>query len=187
MPEANLAQIEFFHSKFDGSFEDMQADLGERFLDGWRMSLGGVRDFNPGIKTTVRLYDYSFKLTDIAFEAERFDGKHELLLERIQAPLYLSGWRAKLINWQSKRIARNQIRIRKDGLAASQKAVRTAIEKSRKVVVERYDRRRSFTLLQPDETHELIEKVAHATSVWLFIFRPNDLMSQDNEIVVKLM
>lgn len=175
----NIVQAEFFHvgGKDTPSLDALLEDCGRRAADGFELALhrGEARS---GIKTVVRFIDSDDTLTNIALRAEALERRDREIMKSFQST---SGLRRWWLNTQSRRLARKIILLKDRARAQSVKLLRKAIRLSYHVALERPDR--SFRLIRKDEAHELLEAATKARSVWIFVFRPNDLLADKNRMI----
>lgn len=162
----NLVQVEFFNVDVSdyGSIEELRAELGEYIACG------------ADIKITVRFFDDG-TLTRIAERAEvlraAIDHYYEEK-ERTGRIRRFSYWKYKW-NFAARRT------ILKDIPLLGAEALRRAVEGKREVAVERYDR--SFTPMAQNEALELVRYTRQTKRAWLFVFKPNHLLSGKNELI----
>ncbi|HUO56461.1 MAG TPA: hypothetical protein VMU27_03445 [Candidatus Paceibacterota bacterium] len=177
--QENIVQAEFFHvgGGDTPSLEALFDQCRERVKEGLELELRGVES-RSRIKTVVRFFDESGKLTKLAFKAERLHKKDNQVL---QAFLKAKGLRRWWLNHQSRRLAGQTLALKEEARLLAAEHLRLAIRKSRDVAVEHSDH--SFRLARKDETHELVESAYRSTGVWLFVFRPNHLLSDTNASV----
>jgi hypothetical protein len=163
----NLVQVEFFNVDVSdyGSIEELRAELGEYIACG------------ADIKTKVRFFDDDGTLTRIAERAEvlraAIDHYYEEK-ERTGRIRRFSYWKYKW-NFAARRT------ILKDIPILGAEALRRAVEQKRAVAIERNNY--SFTPMAGNEALELVRYTRQAKQAWLFVFKPNDLLSEKNELI----
>jgi hypothetical protein len=177
--QVNIVQAEFFHvgGGDTPSLEALFDECRERVKEGLELVLQGVES-RPRIKTVVRFFDESGKLTRHALKAERLHKKDR---QTLQAFIHAKGLRRWWLNRQSRRLAGQSLALKKEARLLAAEQLRFAIRKSREVAIERSDH--SFRHARKDEVHELAESAQNSTGVWLFVFRPNHLLSDTNTSV----
>ncbi|MGH2506305.1 MAG: hypothetical protein ACREGH_01530 [Minisyncoccia bacterium] len=178
--QANIVQAEFFHVGRGStpSLEALLDECRERVKENLELVLQGVES-RSGIKTVVRFFDESGKLTKLALKSEQLNKKdRQVLHDFINAKGLWRWW----LNRQNRRLAGQSLVLKEKARLLGVEELRLAIRKSREVAVERPDH--SFRLARKDESHELIESAQNSKGVWLFVFRPNNLLSDTNVSVV---
>ncbi len=164
---ANLVQIAFFHLHYQGkSVEAITREADERARDG------------SSIKTIIRINDVDGHLT----EAVRRLSKQTAVSETVFAQVEASRWRVvRMIRiFKAERANAEVSRLEAETKRLAVEKLEQAFLLSRDVAVERYN---EFRLVREDEMHELLESARAATCAWFFVFAPNNLFSQSNELL----
>jgi len=178
----NLVQAEFFHVGRNGSsLDEVLDECYHRIGEGLELALKGVEP-RFGIKTVVRFFDYAGDLTAIAQEAEKLEARSR---ENHADLMSASGLQRWWLGSQSRRIAGAAINLDKKAHRLAAVRLLEAIRGSKEVAIEMFDHR--FRPLRADEAHEVAEAIATSTRIWLFIFKPNAILSDSNEPVAHLM
>jgi hypothetical protein len=179
---ANIVQAEFCHvdARNAPSLRALLAECMERLVEGLDLTLSG-KEHRSGIKTVVRFYDETGALTALTQQAKKVAADHEELV----LGSYSAGWlQRKLLNRRHRKLVEQKISLRKDCRVATYQYLREAIQTSKEIAIEKSNHR--FRMARREELHELYESVASTNSMWLFIFRPNDLLADQNTLVTNL-
>lgn len=179
----NIAQVEFFHvgGRHTTSLDALFDESGERIADGLEFVLQ-EGEAKSGIKTVVRFYDESGALTRIARKAAELSSKNRALLNDFVKAGSLRRW---WLDLQSCRLAGQSIALKEQVKLLAAEQLRKAVIASRDVAVERSDH--AFRPMRREEAHELIVAAEKAKGVWLFVFKPNDLLADKNTAVAHVM
>jgi hypothetical protein len=167
----NIAQIEFFHVKLDsGTTQEFLSDISERIAEGSK------------IKTVVRILDEGGFITELVLALRRTQDRREKLLEMM---LDCGTWWRPWLNFRFQKLGKKEEKLKKQALLVSVRQLDAAVHTSSQIAIELPDHR--FRLAKPNEMHELLETARKATGVWLFVFKPNDLLADENTYVVYAM
>jgi hypothetical protein len=175
MSKQNLVQVEFFHP-------EMYAVLKSLSLPTMIESSREHMARGKRIKTVVRFFDEGNVLTDFVVEFARCKKRKDELEE---TPVELSSLRGRWHFFRLKRMCGIVCNQRKEGLRLATQELLAAATTPTGFVVECPDG--SFAPLFDYEAHPVLERVRDAVGVWIFIFKPNELRSVQNELVAHLM
>lgn len=180
--KANIVQAEFFHVGGEDvrSFNKLFNQMRERILDGLELTLAAGKEASSGIKTCVRFYDLDGTVTPRVQNTQRLEEAYTETLEILgeSKPGSFHRW------WFGGRLRRLHTKKELAKAQATTCVVRAffyALKMKGPVAVERNDH--SFRPMHGNEAHELAEAAANSKGVWLFVFRPNDLLSDTNTSV----
>jgi hypothetical protein len=171
----NIAQAEFFHVGKDASresLEDVMDEMAERLAEG------------APLKTVVRFYDEDNSLTRFTQDASALNVKKEEAY-KISWDAFKNPLTKLVLSARYRRVARKVRESRSESLELARAKLTTAVKARRPVAIECDDH--SFRLADNNELHELINSAQFATGVWLFMFEPNNLLADKNEIVASFM
>ncbi len=168
---ANIIQAEFFHGDYDA------ADL-----NGFFYSLSDRLADSVPIKTVVRFYDTDSAVTALTQSYEKASSLKEGALEK---EFFSRGLRRRY--WRFVRRWRfYQLERCRRALYAKITLCLWQANKDRLVLAtETQDHH--FRKVRDDERHELVESVRAAKQFWVFVFKPNNLFADENEVVVRAM
>lgn len=167
---ANIVQVEFFHvGKKCKSLEELAADCQERV------------DIGSPIKTVVRFNDECGNFTAMALKGKKLESRTRQLLKDFNLARRMRRW---FLASQMQRLMRKQIALHEEAQVLVQKELRRIVRSSRSLAIERSNR--SFRPLHSGEAHELMESIVAATGMWLFVFEPNSLLSDENRLIASL-
>lgn len=173
----NIVQAEFFHigGREDQSLEDMMREARERIhvavseiLDGVPPSISGSR-----IKTAVRFFDGDGSITRYIAASEKLESRYDKLL--VGFPEDTSNWQGMWYRLRFIRLAGRKMRHEKMRHEVVLRALEVAVRGQQLVALEDWER--NFRPLERNEEHELLEAVRSSHNLILFLFRPNDLLS----------
>lgn len=173
----NIVQAEFFHvgGKEGQSLEDMMSEAGERIhvavsaiLEGVPPSMAGAR-----IKTTVRFFDEDGSLTRYVGASEKLESRYNELL--MGFPEDASGLRGMWHRLRFISLAGRKMRHEKMRHTVTFRALEAAVRGRQPVALEDWEH--CFRPLERNEEHELLEAVRSSRNLMLFLFRPNNLLS----------
>lgn len=181
--ELNIVQAEFFHvgGTETPTFEALLEECRERVKEGLELVLRG-HEGRPHIKTVVRFFDETGELTRLALKADQLKRRDKKILDGLVSSTGLRRW---FLNLKSRRLAGQTLALQETARLLAAHRLRDAIKASRTVAVEKFDH--SFRLVRKDELHELAESATNSRNVWLFVFRPNNLLSDTNTPVASVM
>lgn len=180
---SNIIQAEFFHVGGEdiNSLEDLSAELSERIADGLELVLQGGESYSS-IKTVVRFFDRNGSVTRLTQKFERMNQRKEAVFK---ASMSANGLKQVWLNFQSRYYVNKAYSLRKQAEHLAVQEFITAIRKLNEIAVECVDH--SFRHARSNEIHDLCERAQMATGIWLFIFKPNDLLADKNELVARVM
>jgi hypothetical protein len=175
----NLVQVEFFHVQGE-TLEDVFSQCAEKVADGLELVLQGLSASN-GIKTVVRFFDDG-PMTEFVQLSSTTEKRKEELIALYQQT---RGLRRVLTRIQLRTVilSRNMQTKRRVGIAAYW--LQQAIEKRSPIAIEIEEHR--FREARPDELHELYESAKAAKNAWIFVFEPNQLLSDKNKYITYIM
>lgn len=181
--QTNIVQAEFFHvgGKDTPSLKALFAECGERVADSLELTLQGY-EAHSCIKTVVRFFDETGNLTKIAIKAERIKKRNKKLLDDFTGATGLQRW---LLDIKSRWLAGKIIALSEEARMLASGYLCEAIRTSHEVAVECDDH--SFRSIKGNEAHEIVESASNSRRVWLFVFRPNNLLADTNTLVACLM
>ena len=179
----NVVQAEFSHVGGGEvrTLAGLLAQCQERAKDGLELALQG-NNRRSGIKTVVRFHDQRGRLTSITRRYEKTERRDREIFSKFLTATEL---RRRLLDLWGRGLAGKSQRLRTAACILAAEELRNAIQTSAQVTVEQADNR--FRPMRRDEAHELLESAAQAKYVWLFIFKPNDLLADSNVPVAALM
>lgn len=172
----NIVQAEFFHCLRDPESAEALKDLLRELVD--RKSTGS------SIKTSLRFYDGEEALvTKSVLSLERRREKRESLSNRL---LDGSGVWPLITNFQHHYACRKMRRMEQRHLSLIRSTAASRVQSSpHEVAIECNDH--SFRQLERDEVHELLESLQKVHGVWTFVFRPNELLADENILIASFM
>ena len=180
----NIVQAEFFHvgDMRTQTLRQVLDEASERVTENLLLAESGI-ETTTGIKTVVRFFYEENRLTDVVRKVEHL---HEALMAGLQS-LSLSSnvLRRYYADWRLWILSRRKWALEQKATRIAVRMCVAALNTRSAFAVERMDR--SFTVVAPEERHDTKERVRGGTRVWLFIFRPNDLLSDTNQTVAVLM
>lgn len=180
----NIVQAEFFHvgGRSTDSLEDLFDEIAERTQENYPLALAGI-ETNAGIKTAVRFFDQEDRLTTLTKRFEMVTGRCTAIHDRIDAsPTKVGRW---FLQRRLRRLYLFKLALRRQIEQVVITSCITVLQTNEPFGVERADR--SFRAIKSEERYELKEKVRESKGVWLFIFKPNYLFANKNEIIVSMM
>ena len=178
----NIIQMECFHvgGKDVRSLKQLFTQMKERVESGLALAARGIETPN-GIKTVVRFYD-SGAITAKVLKYVRLEKKEE---KRWQTFLSTSGIRREIAGYRYHRLAVKTGRKRQSLFSLIVREFASQVSKREEVAVETFGH--SFRLARKEELHELQEAARVAKGFWIFLFKPNNLLADRNEIVASVM
>lgn len=179
----NLAQVEFFHvGRKSNPSLDEYAGATQNLIEEMLSSLKTGASISSHLKTVVRFFDSSNVLSQIALESKKLqDADTELSGQYAFASL--PG--RVLISSEIQQIAGAKIALARVCMRTAITELRNSVKTSREIAVEKPDH--TFRLAQKDELLELVESAKGSHAVWLFVFEPNDILSDTNKSVASAM
>lgn len=181
----NVVQAEFFHIGGRGSSpEQVYAEGLSRAMTGLEDILAGMDpdEVKNHIKTCVRFYDYDGSIGKIVARAEKADKKHLEVAKKLESTdgrlrrLFLKYRLLRLLET----ISSERPRTHKRAVAA----ITSIIRKKLPMAVE-YGSHHRFRFVRDDERHELLESIKSARdSSWIFYYKHNDLLADENKVLV---
>jgi len=169
---ANIIQAEFFHGDYDA------ADL-----NGFFYSLSDRLADSVPIKTVVRFYDTGNAITVLTQSYQEADSLKERALEKEFFSYYdvqRQFW-CLVRQWRFYQLERCR-RALHDHIAL---CLWQANKERLALATETQDHH--FRKVRDDERHELVESVRAAKQFWVFVFKPNNLFADENEIIARAM
>jgi hypothetical protein len=176
----NILQLEFFNVNIESnSLDNVLQECSERIADGLESTLMGMQ-VTAGIKTVIRVYDLDLTVTKYALEIKRLERESNNLYTKTRTTFI-----GKIVDygrqsWNRKRIESLKTKIRTYVSTYVSQALHTRSD----VAIERADRK--FRNAKHSELYEL-DVAIQKKNYWLFIFKPNDILSDKNESVVSVM
>ena len=175
-----LIQVEYFHITSTGSLDDVWRECMNRTMETLPDAINGLNDLGPGIKTCLRFQDVEDgTITRLALSIERLNKESDRVVSKMISPGISWLWR-KLYRWQWHRLCLTL----KANIKMLERALMDHIPQAR-LAIEKTDHR--YRLLRDDEKHEVLTKTKMASGFWMFVFSPNDLLSENNELVAAVM
>lgn len=166
----NIVQVEFFLVNMRGTLENLLTECQERTEDDAR------------IKTVIRFFDKTGTATDFILCVSRIDKK----LQKLRDTIAYSKVPWKTIqNMRTIRLMKKRAVLKEKSVQLAVGWIHSAIQNQQPVAIENPDY--SFRSVEKNETHELIETTSKSTSVWLFVFEPNFLLSDTNTLIAAVM
>ena len=168
----NIVQVEFFH--VGGTTATLDDFLQE--------ALDRLSTCSP-LKTVLRFEDVDGSLTTHAIEFTQ----HQWQLRAWEKTILRMkpGWCFRFNEWRYRRSMRVFHRHREYFTSLCANAAIAAFKSKRMVAVEYLDHR--FRATKHNEHYELMERVRKAESAWVFIFKPNELCSDQHQGVATVM
>lgn len=178
----NVLQYEFLHVGGEGvkTLRQLQDQCVERMQESLPLALAGD-DTGPGIKTVVRIYDTGGCVTSLSHEFNALKAEyHESAFTSHTNPI--SRWNAR----------RTQTRLRNRMQECQENITQCYLENLDTLfrgdwLIARGLWDKSFRLANRDEFVELQHAAVLAKDTWLFVFEPNDLLADTNEIITSVM
>jgi hypothetical protein len=162
----NIVQAEFFHvGGVDSSLELLETELQDR------MSAGAP------IKTTVRFFDEGGFVTEFV---EKYQ-KQALLPRQLLAQYNIAVRWKRLVLAHLFYASHVKQMPPAERLLHAQESFHAIAETSRVIAVECGDH--SFRPIEDNELYDIKTAISRATGAWLFIFAPNELCADRNEII----
>jgi len=184
-----VVQAEFFRAMFIGfgtpSLEDFMSECQERIAeDGEFLSRGPTRASRP-LKTVVRFYDSTGTLLKLIQRTTKTEYWYQSLWFRCFSG---TGFSARLLFLLVRLLGMQKERLRRRVRSLAVERVRMLVSNRNDlsgVVVE--DSHHQLRPLRPDEAVELLETIEGSLGgMRIFVFKPNNLLSDENEILVSL-
>ncbi|TSC69557.1 MAG: hypothetical protein G01um101456_116 [Parcubacteria group bacterium Gr01-1014_56] len=164
----NIVQTEFFHVGGGRvTLDEVFEEIGTRLID------------QSPIKTTVRFYDPDGSLTNLVSKLEQAE-KHRRALEKAFFEAK-SWWRRKLLDYRARRLVGKVMAMKRKVIRLAIKKLHTVVGHADQVALELHDHR--FRHMQPNEAHELLESISNVSNMWIFVFKPNDLLADKHSAV----
>lgn len=177
----NVLQYEFFHvgGKGIGSLEDVMAECYERTVDNLPLAMAGD-DTGPGIKTVVRIYDVDGRVTRWAQQVKDLEAQREIHFNGRRSNPFATWY----TSWQIVRLNRRMDRVRQLIVGYFTEYIDKSFTGELDVARETYGH--AFRLARREEYVDLRQAAIMARGLWLFIFKPNDLLADENISVVSV-
>lgn len=172
---ANIAQIELFHVGGQKTFGELSREILARVHED--LSAGDF-DRPTSIKTCFRIYDWSGDMTRYALDLESMPSLVDDYEAYTSAPTRLGRW---LASRRERRNSRRRANLKQMMTADAGRLVREAIDASDSVAIEVAEHR--YRMMRRDEATEMRSRATHYSHAWLFVFEPNELLADRNEIV----
>ena len=169
MPE-NIAQLEFFLYKAD-NIESIWREVEERAIDGAR------------IKLVVRIFDISGLITAQTVYTKACDQEFD---EFVKREYYETPTASRLRCWwmarRRRKLGQKERDAKKHLLELALGALEDTLRGKGDVGLELYPGA-PFRLVRDNERHELLQTSRRALGVWVFVFKPNELLSDSNTMI----
>jgi hypothetical protein len=170
----NVAQLEFFLYEAE-NIVSIVREVKERAKD------------NKRIKLVVRIDDADYAITAKVQEAEmRREQFDQYLLYEFRVCKEAGLWRRWSMARRRRRLGRGRDDAQKRLLELALSELKRAVRAKRSVALEPFPGA-PFRLARDDEMHELLESARRAKSLWVFVFKPNELTADTNTLVVQTM
>ena len=175
--EHHILQYEFFHVGGDNvtDLAELMRECAKRAGENLPLAMAG-ENIGSGIKTAIRVYDFDDgRMVRLVRAYEKADeawwkGIGELRLGLLSRLFDI--WR---LHWFAYKKKRHQTKLRNYAIWYLQHSKQMNFP----VAVEKADR--SFRPMKDGERHELLESVKSTESFWLFAFKPNEILADENE------
>ncbi|HEY6020001.1 MAG TPA: hypothetical protein VIY48_08900 [Candidatus Paceibacterota bacterium] len=167
---ANIVQAEFFYGDYTQDLNGFMYELGSRIADG------------APIKKVVRFYDSDGSVTDLV---KAYTEAEEAKEHAVQSEFFARGVWKHYWRFMRKRRFRQLKNCRSAVFAQALECLRQANAHGLILATETLDHH--FRRVRDDERHELLESVRAATKVWVFVFKPNNLFTDENTMVARAM
>ena len=161
--QPNLVQAEFFHVGNEQKLTACREEFLRRKLEG------------SSFKTVIRFYDEGGAVTRFVQRESALQRQHLKVLKAFVRADELE--RIKL-DPRRKWLENKTTTLPKEREMLAAQQLQLAIKRSERVAVECLDH--SFRIAHRNELHELLEAVNKAVNVFLFVFEPNELLSNNN-------
>lgn len=176
----NIVQAEFFH--VDGeTLDDIFRECARRIEDALPLWSRGI-NVSPGIKTTVRFFDVTGRITAWALRADQLEARFALLAQKAEHATGIWQW---FLFRRSGSAFKKSLALRKKVKKLVAIQCCKALQSREPVVIET-----GSLALRPvrgDEVYELVLAIQKTKNAWIFIFKPNDLAASTNEPVTDVM
>ncbi len=174
--QSNVVQAEFFHVHGE-TLEEVATECVARIADAVQLWRKGIHA-SAGIKTTVRFFDATGRITAYALRADQLEKQFTLFATKADDAAGM--WRRFLL-WRSRTALKKALALQKKIKRLVTIQLCKALRAKEPVVIEanNFDLR----LVRDDEVYELISAVQKAKNVWIFVWKPNELTAQTNELV----
>ena len=182
MASRYLVECQFFNVSFsrETSIKEIFDFCNRRSLETLPDALAGD-DTGPGLTTTIRFFDRKNILTDLIIEYRKLNEKKDKFLEGVESAWYIARF------FQLRRYQRT-VRIIKLHRKMIQSVVAELIKEEREnhgweVAIQaplKFRRARS------DEYPAIYHSAVNAHGLWVFVMKPNDLLSNSNQHVACL-
>ncbi len=165
----NVVQAEFLHvGSLDQTIASMQAEYNDRLLWG------------APIKTSVRFFDEGGFVTSYIVGLDRKVGRRDRLLTHISQA---EGFAKILMYLELEYLFQKTLREEKLVQRLITEQLLAVAETTREIALEEPDR--TFRPIRDDEVYDLRSAAERAKGVLVFLFKPNDLFSDTNEVIAK--
>ena len=183
MPTQPILQYEFFLANVSSphSFDDILTETQERLDDNIQLILAGQKP-GFGIKCVVRAYDHENMVTEWAQTHKRLTDERDAILDTFHERNFIKKW---LLTKRLDEIKVNLYDLNEFIRLYALDYIDRAFKGSVNMALENSDW--SFSPIPRDNLHELKEAITKARHHWLFVFEPNELLADKNEIIVSLM
>lgn len=174
MKNPSLIQVEFFLVDLSGGLGALGrvlADCAERMADGRH------------IKLVVRFHDDAYgSLERSAKHCEKLQAEFDALVE--QEPVN-TGWWHWLFHASPQRVCSKKLRAKAHHLNLVRRRLSEVASGGETIAIEQSDHR--FRIAKRSEIECILATADKAESAWTFVFAPNLLLSNSNEIITNIM
>lgn len=181
----HVVQAEFFHGNTDeGDYLDHALDHAwMRLLGAGLNAASGTPDLGPGsgIKTCVRFYDRTGDVSRLVRHAHRMREKHKGVMQKLASSRGIGRF---ILLRREKRLRAAQGHAEKLAFKFAFKEFERSAHFRRPLALETVGHR--YRSLSPDEARSFSRSLRHARSMWLFLFKPNDLLADDIACVASI-
>lgn len=150
-------------------------------------------EYGPRLKTVVRFFDQHGRLTAHALQAEQLQARERSLSFQLmrKGPADIPRWSLmrlmhNMTNKMHQKTVGEQIAHKEQALFLTITCLASAVQ-SGEVVALRSVEHNGFCLADRDEQVHAVKSACRGVGVWLFIFEPNDLCADSNEMVASMM
>lgn len=177
----NILQYEFLNVCGDeATLESVLAESAARVEE--YLPMAQYDDRGPQIKTVVRIYDDSSNtVTRLVQHIEAFQAKKNALLFSVENGIYSTWCKSVKINALQGKIDKAKQKV----LEYYSRYLTEAFTQYRALAIEILDH--SFRAVERDEHVELFQALRMQKDLWMFVFNPNDLLADKNEMITHFM
>ncbi len=172
-----IVQVEYFHVDLKNGFDTLFEEIAERVHDTMEVVLCGLDPLSSGIKTTIRFYDEDEQITTLVKRLDVLEKEwwQNIRTERPGPVTYYLDRLKRFI--RDFRKARLENKLYKNARCVIKQRLATTCG----VAGQRADF--SFRHIRGEEKHELFQSITRSKKALWFVFVPNDLLSDKNEIM----